>query len=305
MEITSILPEECLCLIISLTSPEDACRSAMISHASRSVANRDEVWERFLPSDCRSIISGSSSSSLLSLGKKDVYFHLCFHPILIQNGTMSFQLEKKSGKKCYMMGARALSIIQGDTPAHWIWTSLQESSDGEKPTFAFKSMTKRMALSIFPLFTCCFEFPLFTSCFEFFNRFPETAELKQVGWLHMRGKIETKILSSDTNYAVYFVFKLRKEHTTGFTQRSVGFHVHVDKIDLREVRMVSLDPLRDESQYIRERGDGWMEIEMGAFFNNCGDDGSVEFSIWEAHTNYVKQGLIIEGIELKPKDIAS
>ncbi|KAG4184976.1 hypothetical protein ERO13_A09G203200v2 [Gossypium hirsutum] len=263
MEITSILPEECLCLIISLTSPEDACRSAMISHASRSVANRDEVWERFLPSDCRSIISGSSSSSLLSLGKKDVYFHLCFHPILIQNGTMSFQLEKKSGKKCYMMGARALSIIQGDTPAHWIWTSLQES------------------------------------------RFPETAELKQVGWLHMRGKIETKILSSDTNYAVYFVFKLRKEHTTGFTQRSVGFHVHVDKIDLREVRMVSLDPLRDESQYIRERGDGWMEIEMGAFFNNCGDDGSVEFSIWEAHTNYVKQGLIIEGIELKPKDIAS
>ncbi|MBA0740471.1 hypothetical protein Gogos_013671 [Gossypium gossypioides] len=265
MEITSILPEECLCLIISLTSPEDACRSAMISHAFRSVANRDEVWEKFLPSDYRSIISGSSSSSLLSLGKKDVYFHLCFHPILIQNGTKSFQLEKKSGKKCYMMGARALSIIPEGAPAHWIWTSLQESS----------------------------------------NRFPETAELKQVWWLNMRGEIETKILSSDTNYAVYFVFKLRKEHTTGFTQRTVGLHVHVDKIGLREVRMVSLDPLRDEPRYIRERGDGWMEIEMGAFFNNCGDDGSVEFSVWEAHTNYVKQGLIIEGIELRPKDSAS
>ncbi|PPD75634.1 hypothetical protein GOBAR_DD27445 [Gossypium barbadense] len=217
MEITSILPEECLCLIISLTSPEDACRSAMISHAFRSVANRDE----------------------------------------------SFQLEKKSGKKCYMMGARALSIIPEGTPAHWIWTSLQES------------------------------------------RFPETAELKQVWWLNMRGEIETKILSSDTNYAVYFVFKLRKEHTTGFTQRTVGLHVHVDKIGLREVRMVSLDPLRDEPRYIRERGDGWMEIEMGAFFKNCGDDGSVEFSVWEAHTNYVKQGLIIEGIELRPKDSGS
>ncbi|MBA0801156.1 hypothetical protein Gohar_011539 [Gossypium harknessii] len=296
MEITSILPEECLCLIISLTSPEDACRSAMISHAFRSVANRDEVWEKFLPSDYRSIISGSSSSSLLSLGKKDVYFHLCFHPILIQNGTKSFQLEKKSGTKCYMMGARALSIIPEGTPAHWIWTSLQESSDGEKPTFDFKRMTKRMALLIFPLFT---------SCFDFFNRFPETAELKQVWWLNMRGEIETKILSSDTNYAVYFVFKLRKEHTTGFTQRTVGLHVHVDKIGLREVRMVSLDPLRDEPRYIRERGDGWMEIEMGAFFNNCGDDGSVEFSVWEAHTNYVKQGLIIEGIELRPKESAS
>ncbi|MBA0801158.1 hypothetical protein Gohar_011539, partial [Gossypium harknessii] len=40
---------------------------------------------------------------------------------------MSFQLEKKSGTKCYMMGARALSIIPEGTPAHWIWTSLQES----------------------------------------------------------------------------------------------------------------------------------------------------------------------------------
>ncbi|MBA0558870.1 hypothetical protein Golob_015863, partial [Gossypium lobatum] len=39
----------------------------MVSHAFRSVADCDAVWEKFLPSDYRSIIS----SSLLSLGKKD------------------------------------------------------------------------------------------------------------------------------------------------------------------------------------------------------------------------------------------
>ncbi|TYJ19815.1 hypothetical protein E1A91_A09G217400v1 [Gossypium mustelinum] len=128
MEITRILPDECQSLIISLTSPADACRSAIVSHAFKAVAYSDAVWEKFLPSDYRSILSGSSSSSsLLSLGKKVVYVHLCFHPILIQNGTMSFQLKKESEKKCYMLGARALSIIWGDTPSYWTWKSLPES----------------------------------------------------------------------------------------------------------------------------------------------------------------------------------
>ena len=48
---------------------------------------------------------------------------------------------------------------------------------------------------------------------------------------------------------------------------------------------------------------GWMKIEMGEFLNECGDDGTLEFSLREVNTFYGKQGLIIEGIELRPKDI--
>ncbi|KAK5804792.1 hypothetical protein PVK06_032443 [Gossypium arboreum] len=264
MEITRILPDECQSLIISLTSPADACRSAIVSHAFKAVAYSDAVWEKFLPSDYRSILSGSSSSSsLLSLGKKDVYFHLCFHPILIQNGTMSFQLKKESGKKCYMLGARALSSIWGDTPSYWTWKSLPES------------------------------------------RFSEVAELKVVWWLKVKGMIDIRILSSNTNYAAYLVFKLRNRRTIGFRHRAVGFHINVGGITSTEVRRVSLDPSQNETQHVREREDRWMEVEMGEFFNEFGGDGTVQFSLREVDTSYSKQGLIIEGIELRPKDTGS
>ncbi|XVF38041.1 hypothetical protein REPUB_Repub20aG0063600 [Reevesia pubescens] len=258
-----VLPAECVSLIISLTSPEDACRSALVSLALRSIADSDVVWERFLPCDYKEIISGSSSSSsLLSLRKKDLFSHLSLHPILIENGSMSFQLEKKTGKKCYMLGARALSITWGDTPQYWSWTSIPES------------------------------------------RFSEVAELKLVWWLDVKGRIETTILSSTTNYAAYLVFKLDRNYVYGF-RRTVGLHVNVEGIASGEVRNVLLDPPGNVPQQAQERGDGWLEIEMGEFWNECGDEGTVEFSLREVDCNYYKQGLIIEGIELRPKDIVT
>ncbi|XP_022723097.1 putative F-box protein PP2-B12 isoform X2 [Durio zibethinus] len=295
MDFTKLLPEECMCLIISLTSPRDACRSALVSPALRPVADSDDVWERFLPCDYQEIISRYSSTSLLSWAKKRLYFHLSFHPILIENGTMSFQLEKETGKKCYMLGARALSIIWGDTPQYWTWTSLPES------------------------------------------RFSEVAELRIVWWLDVKGRIETRNLSSGTNYAAYLVFKLNGSRY-GFRERTVGLHVNVGETASGEVRSVFLDHPQNDPQQAQERGDGWMEIEtgeffnecgddgfldhpqndpqqaqkrgdgwmeieMGEFFNECGDDGTVEFCLREIDCNYDKRGLIIEGIEVRPKNI--
>ncbi|KAK8684937.1 hypothetical protein V6N13_040951 [Hibiscus sabdariffa] len=91
---------------------------------------------------------------------------------------------------------------------------------------------------------------------------------------------------------------------TGFGQRPVGLHVNIDRVVPGEGRRVSLDP-QDESRHVRERGDEWMETEMGEFFNESGDDGTVEFSLKEIDTYYIKRGLIIEGIKLRPKDIGS
>lgn len=39
----------------------------------------------------------------------------------------SFSIEKRSGKKCYMIAARALTIEWGDTPMYWKWISLPQS----------------------------------------------------------------------------------------------------------------------------------------------------------------------------------
>ena len=39
----------------------------------------------------------------------------------------SFSLDKPSGKKCFMIGARGLSIIWGQTPQYWQWITPPES----------------------------------------------------------------------------------------------------------------------------------------------------------------------------------
>ncbi|XP_040958259.1 putative F-box protein PP2-B12 isoform X6 [Gossypium hirsutum] len=212
MEITKVLPDDCISLIISLTSPRDACRMALLSHAFNSIADSNAVWQMFLPLDYIHIISNSSSPpSLLSLPKKDLYFTLCYHPILTHNGDM-FQLEKESGKKWYMVGARALSIQWVDTPRHWTWISLPDS-----------------------------------------------------------------------------------RHTP------VELDVSIEGTAAGEVRSVILDPPRNMPQQAKERVDGWLEIEMGEFFNGFENDRTVEFSLREDHDDQPKRGLIVQGIELRPK----
>ena len=50
-----------------------------------------------------------------------------------------------------------------------------------------------------------------------------------------------------------------------------------------------------------ERGDGWMEIELGDFFNGNQGDEEVKMSLREVKGQHLKGGLIIEGIEVRPK----
>ncbi|KAK9180344.1 hypothetical protein WN943_029553 [Citrus x changshan-huyou] len=87
------LPAECISHIISLTTLRDACISSTVCPIFKSAADSDSVWEKFLPSDYKQIISNSVSDSSLitSLSKKDLYFHLCHNPIIINNGAMVSQ----------------------------------------------------------------------------------------------------------------------------------------------------------------------------------------------------------------------
>nr|GMN73318.1 hypothetical protein TIFTF001_052155 [Ficus carica] len=52
------------------------------------------------------------------------------------------------------------------------------------------------------------------------SRFPEVAKLSYVLWLHVIAKVETRILSPQTTYVAYFVFKLA-ERKHGFENRPV------------------------------------------------------------------------------------
>ncbi|KAL5566772.1 hypothetical protein UlMin_029936 [Ulmus minor] len=276
-----LLPEGCIATIISFTTPRDACRLCLVSHIFRSAAESNAVWERFLPPDYSSIIS-SSPASLSCASKKDLYFSLCDQPLLIDQGRKSFTLEKESGKKCFMLSARDLTIIWADTPMYWRWIPFPGA------------------------------------------RFENVAELINVCWLELRGRINTCMLSPSTLYAAYLVFKAAT-NAYGFEYQHVQTAVGVigRETSNRAVlldsdggrrqpgmqfwrRNVWLDQAEREEypdNYPKGRADGWLEVELGEFSCNAGQDGELEMSALETHGGHWKGGLIVQGIEIRPKKI--
>ncbi|XP_016508950.1 putative F-box protein PP2-B12 [Nicotiana tabacum] len=290
------LPEGCIANILSLTCPRDASRLSLVASIFRSAAESDAVWDRFLPPDYRDIISRSSDGpdSIMFGSKKELYLYLCDYPFLIEGGTKSFSLEKRSGKKCYMLAAKSLAIVWADTPRYWRWISLLES------------------------------------------RFSEVAELLEVCWFDITGKINTSMLSPDTKYAAYFVFTT-KSRTYGFDHQSaegaVGISGHERKsltvfldpeaarrhmyqivprrlgllnqmanILRREVNRPSENEAQAQARYPQQRSDGWIEVELGEFFVKRGQEVELEMSLTEIKEGNWKSGLVVEGIEIRPKE---
>ncbi|GAY68706.1 hypothetical protein CUMW_266240 [Citrus unshiu] len=87
-----LLPADCISIIISRTTPRDACRLSVVSSAFISAVDSDFMRENFLPSDYKQI----------------------------------FALDRESGKQCYMI-LKGLSTTWGDEPTNHILTSRLES----------------------------------------------------------------------------------------------------------------------------------------------------------------------------------
>ncbi|XP_017230636.1 putative F-box protein PP2-B12 [Daucus carota subsp. sativus] len=295
MNYWDMLPEGCIAEIVSHTTPLDACRVALVSPAVRSLADSDPVWDKFLPHDYRQLIARAVENQpihqLLSASpsKKDVYLSLADHPLIIDAGDMSFSLDKRTGKKCFMMGARALAIVWGDTPRYWRWRSDPGS------------------------------------------RFGKAIELLDVCWFEIHGRISTSLLSGDTGYTTYLVYKLATrrygfEHlpleiTVGIVgEESIKRNVFVDpegevqrenvttpgRMDLfhnfraAQPRPLVASSVNAGSQNPRTRKDGWLEIELAEYYNKEGENRELEISLWELKGQHWKRGLIIQGLEIRP-----
>nr|GMD05814.1 F-box protein PP2-B15-like [Ipomoea batatas] len=285
MKNLEMLPEDCLYTILSLTSPLDAFRLSSVSSSLRSAADSDSVWDGFLPPDYKEIVAKSVAAAEFS-SKKDLFVRLC-NFILIDDGKKSFALEKSSGLKSYMLSAKELSILYGDASEHWTWKSIPQS------------------------------------------RFSEAAELKMICRLEIEGKVKRGILSPNTNYGVYLVMNIsdgafgldsrpcetsikvgdRGAAATGiaYLQPAGGAEERRPSAVYRNgggVEMVKAQGVEGgERRHSRERSDGWMEVEIGEFFNGEEDDGDEEItmSLSEVKGCHVKGGLIVQGIEIRPK----
>ncbi|XP_047321925.1 F-box protein PP2-B11-like [Impatiens glandulifera] len=127
MDLLNKLPENCIAKVISLTSPEDACRISVLGSIFKSAADSDFVWEAFMPSGYRDIIARAAAPPTSFSSTRDLFFHLADTPLIIDNGTKSFSLEKRTGRKCYMLASRDLSITWSNSPMYWRFRSLPES----------------------------------------------------------------------------------------------------------------------------------------------------------------------------------
>lgn len=142
------------------------------------------------------------------------------------------------------------------------------------------------------------------------------AELVSVCWLEIRGKIDTRMLSPSTVYKAYLVFKLTS-HAYGFKNRPAVVTVGLFGGESTK-QTVLLDPdterrwiqtglqeseLReiDEAQHPKERADGWLEVELGEFLCQGEEYGELEMDCMEVKSGWGKRGLIVEGIEVRPK----
>ncbi|KAK4482549.1 hypothetical protein RD792_009709 [Penstemon davidsonii] len=244
------LPEGCISEILSFTSALDSLRSAVVSKDFKNAAESNHVWTKFMPLDFQEIIS-TSVSPVKYASIKDLYFNLSHSPILINGGKMSFCLDKRNGKKCFMIGAKELLI---SWKGCWDFTSHANS------------------------------------------RFSEVAELRSIGWIHIQGKIKTQMLSENTTYAAYLVFCLEKMDGLKSSTTVIRFVNYREKDTTRNEQLES----RETGKIARKRRDGWIEIEMGKFYNRNGDNGEVEAWLIEINSPYGKSGLIVEGIEFRP-----
>eukprot|EP00268_Persea_americana_P050272 TRINITY_DN5450_c0_g1_i7.p1 TRINITY_DN5450_c0_g1~~TRINITY_DN5450_c0_g1_i7.p1 ORF type:complete len:204 (-),score=35.53 TRINITY_DN5450_c0_g1_i7:282-893(-) len=156
-----------------------------------------------------------------------------------------------------------------------------------------------------PILLLCVSRPRWSSSFNS-ARFSSTttrwfhgvAELLRVCWLHINGKIDAHILSPKTTYKVYLVIKF-SGHAPGLkhaeTSVKLGSH-ESNKI----VFLLEAVPDGVDGQVPQVRSDGWMEIEMGEFFNDEGEEGDVEMTFKQTKDLGWKSGLIIQGMEIRP-----
>ncbi|XP_022719471.1 F-box protein PP2-B15-like [Durio zibethinus] len=273
----NMLPESCVAVILSLTSPPDACKSSLVSTAFHSAAKSDLVWERFLPSDYHEIVSKAGNTFMFS-SKKELYLLLC-NPVLIADGKMSFKLERSTGRKSYILSARKLSITWSNYPMFWVWKPIPES------------------------------------------RFSEVAELRTISWLEIHGKIRTKMLSPNTKYGAYLLLKIAdraygldlipSETSVEIGNQAFKNTAYLRRQDNKKQRMENLfysnrkqmlksRVIEGDDRVLSKREDGWMEIELGEFFNGENDE-ELKMSLMEIKGHQLKGGLIIEGIEVRPK----
>ncbi|RAL38727.1 hypothetical protein DM860_002705 [Cuscuta australis] len=278
MDHFSKLPLDCISEIISLTSPPDAAAFCLISKRFKSASESNALWKKFLPPDIDDLISKSPSTTIPWKKKKDLYLSLSHSPILLDRCNLSFFLERSTGKKCFMVQAAALKFIGSDS----------------------------------------YHLPVTQYILREKTRFVKLVVLGTMyGTFDIVGKIDSQMISEETHYSSYLVFKVTSQHcpeTSTLSQvRGVCRYADKESVTVAINRASRCLFHRDDNSLFygvcfpkvrvpTARGDGWFEVEIGTFFSGGGNHGDVESHVFDISLS-PGETLMVEGIEFRPENI--
>ncbi|VFQ83577.1 unnamed protein product [Cuscuta campestris] len=141
------------------------------------------------------------------------------------------------------------------------------------------------------------------------------------------------MLSPGTNYGAYLVFSL-KSNAYGFNNVPIDASVGISRQEAKtrtvylgfkrsragpcaRVRLSpavmrhNTSPPSDEENantgYVRQRSDHWMEVELGDILVTGEEEEEciIEMSFMEVRGGNQKSGLVVQGIEIRPKEAMS
>ncbi|XP_054783686.1 F-box protein PP2-B15-like isoform X1 [Prosopis cineraria] len=265
-----ILPDDCLAHIFSLTSPRDVGQSSVISSTARSMANSDIIWEKFLPPNYHEILSRLVAPLIYS-SKKDLFLSLS-KPLPIDQGNKMFSIEKSTGKICYVLSARELSIAWGSSPLYWSWKPFQPSSRfaevAELRTICWLEIRGSIDARMLSPRTIYGAYLIV-----------KVAD-RAYGLDSLPSEVSVEVGNFKSRGSVYVRWPLKEKEARN-CQRTIS------------------STSRD-GKWPCKREDEWLEIELGCFFNGGGGDNEVRMCLKEVKGVHLKAGLIVEGIEIRP-----
>ncbi|KNA11847.1 hypothetical protein SOVF_131400 [Spinacia oleracea] len=198
------------------------------------------------------------------------------------NGTflISFSLDKWTGKKCYMLGARELTLAFSDNSRCWRWKPLPESRFPEVAELlgvAELHITGRIStqlLSPNTTYHMYFSFML--------GAWSRGFEVSPVKVFVSRIATNGAYLGGSSSY-----------------DTSKSFYLKAPEND------EMFDDVEGEEafEHRRDSGHRWIKIDMGKYFNRVDDNvAALEMTLMGTEVSLHKSGLIIHGIEILPLD---
>ncbi|XP_074577717.1 putative F-box protein PP2-B12 [Curcuma longa] len=255
----SKLPEECVSYMLSFTSPCDICRLSLVSKSFLAAAQTDLLWESFLPSDVAEILSRAAHPVDYS-SKKELYFRLC-QPLLVDDGKLSFQLEKSTGNKMYMLSPETMHITWITHPQYWRWSSL--------PRSRFSKQAELVSV-------CWLEI---TSSID-----SRLLSQKTMYTAYMIYKLNPDSYGLDSNSQKASI--------------KLGAHSQEQRVSL--IPDDEEDDEDEVEKQIQLREDGWLEMVLGEIYNDQGDEGDIEIKFLDIEELHWKKGLVFAGFEMRP-----